>query len=90
MDRIIRKSENEHAFELIFVRYYARSSGFDNNVIGSNSVTIQEINTSNTAKGKSTLIIKLIDPGVVIDKVEIEMKREKNSNFGIPETYYTY
>lgn len=45
-----------------------------NNVL--RSVTIQEISTSMPARENHTLKIKMIDPGVVIDKIEIVMGKK--------------
>ena len=55
-----------------------------NNVL--RSVTIQEINVLIQEKGKHKLKIKMIDPGVVIDKIEIVIGEKKNSYFGTSET----
>lgn len=55
-----------------------------NNVL--RSVTIQEVSASISASEKHTLKIKMIDPGVVIDKIEIVFGKRSDSYFGSPET----
>ncbi len=55
-----------------------------NNVL--NSVTIQEVKSKLQEQGNHSLKIRMIDPGVVIDKIEIWMKDKKNTYFGAAET----
>lgn len=52
-----------------------------NNVL--RSITIQEINVSFPVPGKHILKIKMIDPGVAIDKIEIVGNQPKQSYFGV-------
>lgn len=55
-----------------------------NNVLS--SVTIQKVDSKIHGQGNHSLNIRMIDPGVVIDKIEVVMKEKKNTYFGVPET----
>ncbi len=50
------------------------------------SVVIWDVNMSILERGKHVLRIKMIDPGVVIDKLELVFGERQGSYFGLPET----
>nr|WP_321355171.1 glycosyl hydrolase 115 family protein [uncultured Draconibacterium sp.] len=54
-----------------------------------NAVTIQKIQTMIAEKGKHTLQVKMMDPGVVLDKMELVFEEPGSSYFGVPETIVT-
>lgn len=58
-----------------------------NNVL--NTVTIRKIQTLITEKGRHTLQVKMMDPGVVLDKITISFAEPGPSYFGMPETIVT-
>ncbi|MDX8339378.1 glycosyl hydrolase 115 family protein [Draconibacterium sp. IB214405] len=50
------------------------------------AVSIASINAKIENEGNHTLTIRMIDPGVVLDKIEINFGETKSSCFGSPET----
>ena len=50
------------------------------------AASIQTITSKIETEGKHTLTIRMIDPGVVLDKIEIHFGESKKSYFGSPET----
>lgn len=60
------------------------NSEWKNNVL--RAATIQEIQSIIKTPGKHTIKIRMIDPGVVIDKFEVILGKKNDSYLGAPET----
>jgi len=60
------------------------NSEWQNNVLNASSIKTCQIHLNKA--GKHVLKVRMIDPGVVLDKIEIDLKGKKASYFGAIET----
>ena len=77
-------SIDDEALKIVDFRTFGRSAEWKQNVLS--NTAIRRINGPPLRKGKHTLKIYLIDPGVILDRLLIDMGGLKPSYGVIPET----
>lgn len=77
-------SLNQDNTQEVNFRTHGRSKEWKNNVLS--NTACKEVRTSVSEKGYHTLYLEEIDPGILIDRIEISFTETKQSYMPIPET----
>jgi hypothetical protein len=78
-------SVDDSPIEVVNFRTTGRSEEWKQNVLRNNA--IRQVQAGFLKKGKHTLKIFMVDPGVIIDRIAIDLGGLKKAYSPIPETY---